>query len=132
DLACRRVADDTPLRLSDFRGKVVVLNLWATWCPPCRRELPGIDRLQRMYRARGLVVVTLSNEERERLLRFSAGHPLTTLNVYASRLDWLDVPGRLLILIFSRDGVVGDCIIGGRVYAEFDWRVGNDLGPVVS
>ena len=129
DLAFRRVADDTPLRLSDFRGKVVVLNLWATWCPPCRRELPGIDRLQRTYRARGLVVVTLSNEERERLLRFSAGHPLTTLNVYASRLDWLDVPGRPLSLILSRDGVVRECMIGGRGYSEFETRIGKYLRP---
>ena len=38
--------DGKPLSLQDFRGKIVLLNLWATWCPPCREELPSLERLQ--------------------------------------------------------------------------------------
>jgi thiol-disulfide isomerase/thioredoxin len=48
------------LTLADFRGKVVVLNLWATWCAPCRREMPSLDRLQAEHRGDDLLVLPLS------------------------------------------------------------------------
>jgi len=124
----REVSTDTPRRLSDLRGKVVVLNLWATWCGPCRGELPAIDRLQRAYAARGLVVVTLSTEERDQLRAFAAQHPLGTLNAYAPRIDWLDIPGRPLSLVIDRDGVVRNCFIGARTYGEFERAVTRRLG----
>jgi thiol-disulfide isomerase/thioredoxin len=123
ELSYMKVEDETPARLGDLRGKVVLVNLWATWCPSCRTELPEIDRLQRTYADRGLVVVTLSNEEREPLLRFAAEHPLTTLNVRTADLAWLDVDGRPLSLVIDRRGVVRECVIGGRTYDEFDAMV---------
>jgi len=46
--------------LSQFKGKVVVLNLWATWCAPCVKEMPQLDRLQGMFPAKDLAVVTVS------------------------------------------------------------------------
>lgn len=46
--------------LADFRGQVVVLNLWATWCTPCLTELPTLDKLEEKYAADGLVVLPLS------------------------------------------------------------------------
>ena len=49
-----------PLRLADFRGRVVLLNLWATWCPPCREEMPSMERLYQRYRARGFTILALS------------------------------------------------------------------------
>ncbi|MGI8891469.1 MAG: TlpA disulfide reductase family protein [Chthoniobacterales bacterium] len=51
------------VQLSDFKGKVVVLNFWATWCPPCRAEIPDLVALQKRYAARGLVVVGISLDE---------------------------------------------------------------------
>ena len=48
------------LSLDDFRGQVVVLNLWATWCAPCRHEMPSLDRLQAAHGGAGLQVVPLS------------------------------------------------------------------------
>ena len=128
EIEFREVADDSPHRLSELRGKVVVLNLWATWCGPCRGELPGIDSLQTSYAGRGLVVVTLSTEGRDHLRAFAARHPLGTLNVYAPRVDWLDVPGRPISLVIDRDGVVRDCFIGARSYAEFERAVTARLG----
>jgi len=119
ELEFQQVSDETRGSLSDLRGKVVVLNLWATWCPPCRRELPQIDRLQQRYVNRGLVVVTLSNEPRCTLLEFAERHPVTTLNVHATELGWLDVPGRPLSLVIDRGGIVRRCVIGGRDSTEF-------------
>ena len=46
--------------LDDYKGKVVLLNLWATWCEPCLREMPSIERLHRAYGDKGLAVVAVS------------------------------------------------------------------------
>ena len=52
--------DGGSVKLSDFRGKVVFLNFWATWCPPCKEEMPAMERLYRKYKAQGLVVLAIS------------------------------------------------------------------------
>lgn len=52
-----------PQHLSDFRGKVVVLNFWATWCPPCVEETPALNRLQRYIDARGGMVLGVSVDD---------------------------------------------------------------------
>lgn len=49
-----------PRTLSDFRGRTVLLNVWATWCPPCREEMPSLDRLQKSLGGPGFEVVALS------------------------------------------------------------------------
>jgi thiol-disulfide isomerase/thioredoxin len=51
-----------PVSLDDFAGRVVVLNIWATWCPPCRKEMPSIDRLARAVAGDGIAVVALSTD----------------------------------------------------------------------
>jgi cytochrome c biogenesis protein CcmG, thiol:disulfide interchange protein DsbE len=50
-------------QLSDRRGKVVLVNFWATWCPPCRAETPGLVRLYRDYRPRGVEMVSISMDD---------------------------------------------------------------------
>lgn len=52
--------DGTPFRLADYAGQVVVLNFWATWCPPCHAETPGFVRLQRDLEIRGVQFVGVS------------------------------------------------------------------------
>src|SRR5258708_1011584 len=56
-------ADGKGVKLSDFKGKVVVLDFWATWCGPCRMEIPGFVELQKQYRDKGLVVIGVSLDE---------------------------------------------------------------------
>jgi peroxiredoxin len=55
--------DGQAVRLSNFRGRVVLLNLWATWCPPCREEMPSMERLFRQLRDRGFVLLAVSQDE---------------------------------------------------------------------
>jgi len=55
--------DGKAVKWSDFKGKVVILDFWATWCPPCRAEIPGFVELQEQYGEKGLVVVGVSLDE---------------------------------------------------------------------
>lgn len=52
--------DGTPIALADFKGEVVMLNVWATWCKPCREEIPALDSLHREFGPRGFRVVGVS------------------------------------------------------------------------
>jgi peroxiredoxin len=54
---------------ADFGGKLLVLNFWATWCPPCREELPSLDALQRTLGSKGLVVLAVSVDKDEKVYK---------------------------------------------------------------
>jgi peroxiredoxin len=56
--------------LSSLRGKVVLLNFWALWCPPCKAELPSMDKLQRMFGVRGLVVLAVTSDRPESVMSY--------------------------------------------------------------
>jgi thiol-disulfide isomerase/thioredoxin len=63
--------DGQPLRLEDLKGNVALLSFWATWCVPCRQEMPAMERLYRVYRERGLVVVAVNfKESKDEVQRF--------------------------------------------------------------
>jgi thiol-disulfide isomerase/thioredoxin len=51
------------VRLSDYKGKVVLLDFWATWCPPCRASVPGLEKIHKTYKDKGLVVLAISLDE---------------------------------------------------------------------
>ncbi len=59
--------DDKPQALEQWRGKVLVLNFWATWCAPCREEIPGFIKFQDQYGARGVQFVGLAIDQKERV-----------------------------------------------------------------
>ncbi len=64
--------EGTPASIMSYRGHPVVLNLWASWCPPCREEMPDLQRLNAAFRARGLIVVGVDQgESRERVAAFA-------------------------------------------------------------
>lgn len=63
DTEMKSATGDEPIKLSNYSGKVLLVNLWATWCGPCRRETPELVRLHQEYHDRGLEVVGLSTED---------------------------------------------------------------------
>src|SRR3954466_13647287 len=57
------------VHLADFKGKVILVNFWATWCPPCKAELPGLIALHQQYKDKGLVILGISEDDEPETLR---------------------------------------------------------------
>ncbi|MEP6654519.1 MAG: TlpA disulfide reductase family protein [Myxococcales bacterium] len=72
----------TPLALASLRGKVVLLDVWASWCAPCLKELPMLDGIARRLRGKGVEIVAVSiDQERANLNKFLASQPHWTLTI---------------------------------------------------
>jgi peroxiredoxin len=73
---------DRSVKLSDFRGQTVVLNFWATWCPPCVEEMPSLVEMQRRMKAKGITVVAVSVDvDQSAYLQFLKEHNVNLLTV---------------------------------------------------
>ena len=83
--------------LKDLRGTVVLVNFWATWCPPCRKEMPDLETLYRRFGSRGLVILGICDEEAAKVQPFIAEQKIT----YPVLLD----PGRKVNEVFQIDGI---------------------------
>jgi thiol-disulfide isomerase/thioredoxin len=100
----------TPTSLAAFRGKVVLLNVWATWCPPCRKEMPTLDRLQAALGGPGFAVVALSIDQGDTstVQAFFAQTGITRLHPYVDTFGEatgsLGAGGIPLTLLIDRDG----------------------------
>ena len=55
--------DGNPVSVSDYRGKVILVNVWATWCEPCREEMPGLGELHRMFPDSDFEVIGVSIDD---------------------------------------------------------------------
>ena len=124
EMVFRLVEGGVERRLSDFRGKVVVINLWATWCPPCRRELPVLNRLHGSYSERGLVVVTLTDEPAEQARAVLHSQAPETVNGTIDSFGWLAIRDfRPFTLIVDRNGVLREYMFGDQAYEAFESRI---------
>ncbi len=83
--------------LRDLHGKVVLVNFWATWCPPCRKEMPDLDALYKKHKSQGFVVLAISDEQPGTVRSFLAKHKVA----YPVLLD----PGDLIHKRFGVDGI---------------------------
>ena len=86
-----------PWHLRDLRGKVVLVNFWATWCPPCRKEMPDLDALYNKFKGQGFVVLAISDEEAAKVSPFISERRIS----YPVLLD----PGRTLNDLFIVEGI---------------------------
>jgi thiol-disulfide isomerase/thioredoxin len=125
-LEFRHVDDDRSGRLADYRGQVVLLNVWATWCPPCREEMPDLQRLQEEYADEGLVVLQISDEERATVARYLESRPMTTVHGYAEPIPWPEF-GRPTTFLVDREGVLRRAIVGARKYEQFEREIAELL-----
>lgn len=111
--------DGRPGGLSEHRGQVVLVNFWATWCPPCRKEMPALDRLQTSYRDRGLVVLHLSEEPSATIADYLRASPMSTRHGVAHPLPWPSYALPTTFLV-DREGVIRRIMVGARSYESFE------------
>jgi thiol-disulfide isomerase/thioredoxin len=83
--------------LKSLQGKVVLVNFWATWCPPCRKEMPDLDSLYQRFKGQGLVILAISDEEADKVKPYLAERKVT----FPILLD----PGRKVNELFRIDGI---------------------------
>ena len=115
--------DDETYTLSIYRGKVVMLNFWATWCPPCRREMPSLERLYSKFKNQGFVVIAVNQFEDPDIVfeftgRLSLEPTFPILFDRESRIaEQFGVKGLPTTYLLDKDGRIRYRAIGGR---EFD------------
>lgn len=129
DFAFKLVADDSPRSLADYRGKVIVLNLWATWCPPCREEMPMLERLQERYGKEGVVVIAVSDESTEQQAKFKEFAHMSFVKGHidpGTRIAGLYIQpdvARPVTHIIDRNGILRETLIAGQSYESFERNI---------
>jgi peroxiredoxin len=98
--------------LEALRGKVVLVNFWATWCPPCRKEMPDMQALYERFGPRGFVVLAISDEDAGKVAPFVAAQKIT----FPMLLD----PGRTVNQLFAVEGIPKSFLYGrdGKLVAQ--------------
>lgn len=116
------------VRLSNYRGKVVLINFWATWCPPCRVEVPDLIRLQREHGKEGLQIIgiTYPPERKARVQRFArnlnVNYPII-LGTHQLKASFSSEETLPLTIVIDRDGRVSHIISGILLREEFDEKI---------
>jgi thiol-disulfide isomerase/thioredoxin len=117
-----------PVKLSDLRGKAVVLNFWATWCPPCKEEIPWLVELQKRYGGQGLQIVGVNMDDGDPkdVVKFAAensiNYPvLIGEDKVAEQYGGIDyLPTTFYI---DRNGMVLDRVFGQPERAELEQKI---------
>lgn len=130
--------EGNPVQLADLRGEVVLLNIWATWCPPCRDEMPSMQRLHEEYGPRGLHIVAVSIDAAAGRVD-AAGRPGGDVGAFAEEMGitfplWLDPEGGIQrtyrttgvpeSFVIDRNGDIVKKVIGAT---EWDSDANRDL-----
>ena len=123
--------------LHDYSGKVVVLNVWATYCHGCVLEMPDLDRLQQNYAQQGVVVITLSPESRAALAKFAGSDPPHHISAYAEG-DQDSSPlvacakALPMTYIIDSHGVLRETVLGSHDYSFYEQHVKSYLSSTAS
>jgi peroxiredoxin len=111
-----------PWALKDLRGQVVLVNIWATWCPPCRTEMPDLDLIYRRFKKDGLVVLGITDENADKARQFVDEHGLS----YPILLDsdknvhrQYTIEGLPRSFVYDRDGKLVAQAIDMRTKKQF-------------
>jgi thiol-disulfide isomerase/thioredoxin len=116
------------LRLADYKGKVVLINFWATWCLPCRAEIPDLIKMQRQYRAQGLRIIgiTYPPENISEVRRFTQKLKVNyrvAMGTKATKSLFTSSETLPMTVVIDRDGVVRNMVEGIMYGEEFEQMV---------
>lgn len=119
------------LTLSSYRGKIVLLDFWATWCDPCREEIPHFVELQNKYGDKGLQIIVVSMDDgpepvREFYRRFKMNYPVVMGNAQTGEL-YGGVLGLPIAFLIGRDGRISVKHIGATDISVFEKEIVNLL-----
>jgi peroxiredoxin len=124
--------DGTTMRLSDLRGKAVLLNFWATWCGPCKIEMPWFVDLQNQYRSQGLQIVGVAMDDasKEDISKFAkdmgVNYPIL-IGKESVGDQYGGVPALPETFLIGRDGKIVDKIIGLKGKADIEEAIQKAL-----
>jgi thiol-disulfide isomerase/thioredoxin len=131
-----KIIDGRDFHLADYKGKVVLLNFWATWCPPCRQEIPELIKLQREYRSQGLQIVGVTyppqnvSQVRQFARRVKINYPVV-VGTKQTKLLFASTETLPITAIIDTEGNLRDVIEGIMYRDEFDEKVKPMLLPEV-
>ncbi len=111
-----------PWTFSELRGKVVLVNFWATWCPPCRKEMPDLEALYERFNSKGLVVLGISDEEAAKVEPFIRERKVTfpvLLDPQRKVNDMFIVEGIPKSFIYDREGKLAAQAMDMRTQKQF-------------
>jgi len=118
------IVDGGKLKLSELRGKVVVVNFWATWCPPCRREMPSLERLKGLMKGEAFEIVAINaGEDEDEISGFrEAIKPALTFRIAldpkADAMKAFSIAGLPTTYIIDRQGQIVYRALGGRLFDD--------------
>ena len=117
--------DGTKVTLSKLRGKIVLINLWATWCPPCRAEMPALENAYKQYKDSGVVVLGLNvtNQDSEKDIppfvdEFGLTFPIL-LDRDGSVSALYQLKGLPTTYFVNREGIIRTVVVGGPMNETF-------------
>lgn len=125
--------DTRRVRLSEYRGRVVVLNFWATWCAPCRLEMPWLAEFDRIYRDQGLAIVGVSVDDgaRDKVERF-VNEVKVSYTILLNEDEVSDAYGGVRFLpqtfFIGRDGRIAGRIYGTQSKGDLEGAIRQALG----
>jgi len=109
-------------RLSDYRGKPVIINFWTTWCPPCREELPSMNRAWHTIREEGVVMLAINmGEDEDTIFIFSADYPTDfpiLMDQSGEVIEQWPVKGLPTTYVVAPDGRIAYRAIGSREWDD--------------
>jgi peroxiredoxin len=108
--------------LKDLRGSVVLVNFWATWCPPCRKEMPDLEAIYHQFKDRGFIVLAISDEEAAKVSPFLAERNVTypvLLDPGRKVNEQLEIEGIPKSFVYDRDGKLVAQSIDMRTRGQF-------------